>query len=92
MKTTTTTTTTNFIRNTSTRQQSFMFNVPPANRKISSRWGKVKKEKEILMLLETKNKTENKTKKHNECKKINQISKFLIKYIQYITHYITSKV
>lgn len=54
--------------------------------------GKVKKEKEILMLLETKNKTENKTKKHNECKKINQISKFLIKYIQYITYYITSKV
>lgn len=53
--------------------------------------GKVKKEKEILMLLETKNKTKNKTKKHNECKKINQRNKFLIKYMQYITHYIASK-
>ena len=41
-----------------------------------------------------RNKKQNKTKKHNECKKINQkiINKFLIKYIQYITHYITSKV
>ena len=54
--------------------------------------GKVKKEKEILMLLETKNKTKNKIKKHIEYKKINQINKFLIKYMQYITHCVISKV
>ena len=41
-----------------------------------------------------RNKKENKkqTKKHIEYKKINQINKFLIKYIQYITHYIISTV
>ena len=41
-----------------------------------------------------RNKKENKkqTKKHIESKKINQINKFLIKYIQYITHYIISTV
>ena len=52
----------------------------------------MKKEKEILMLLETKNKTKNKIKKPIEYKKINQINKFFIKYMQYMTHYVISKV
>ena len=52
----------------------------------------MKKEKEILMLLETKKQNKKQTKKHIEYKKINQINKFLIKYIQYITHYIISTV